>query len=209
MKATEAYSALLQLKRQAITTDEASTVLGIGKIGAIKALTRLAHDGLVFRIKRGLWAISGRLDPIALGPYLTAPYPSYVSLWTALNRHDMIDQVPRLTYLVSLGRPRLVKTTIGTYSVHRISPPLFGGFQVQGEIQMAEPEKALFDTVYILKASRNRPLRLPEIDLPPGFSVKKVDFWLSKIPSMTLRTRTDRAFRRVLHTSVVAGSGES
>lgn len=209
MRGTEAYAALLQLRRQAITTDEASTVLGIGKVGTIKALTRLAHDGLIFRVQRGLWALSDQLDPIALGLYLTAPYPSYVSLWTALNRHDMIDQVPRLTYLISLGRPRRVKTPIGTFSVHRISPPLFGGFQIEGEIPIAEPEKSLFDTVYVLKTRRNRPLRLPEISFPPDFRVEKVEFWLSKIPSKTLRTRTDRQIRHLLRASAVAGSRSS
>jgi predicted transcriptional regulator of viral defense system len=28
-------------------------------------------------------------------PYLTAPRPAYVSLWSALARHGMIDQIPR------------------------------------------------------------------------------------------------------------------
>lgn len=198
MRATEAYAALVRLKRPVVTTDEATTVLGIGRIGTIKALNRLADHGLLFRIKRGLWAISDRIDPTTISPYITAPFPSYLSLWTALSRHGLIDQVPRMTYLVSLGRPRIVKTSVGTYSVHRISPPLFGGFEARDDIAMADPEKALFDTVYILKVRRNAPLRLPEIDLPARFDMERVRFWVSRIPSRVVRTRTGRELSRVL-----------
>lgn len=194
----KSYAALMQLDRPLITTGEAATLLRIGKVGAIGLLRRLEERGLVFRIKRGLWAIKDRVNPFEVLPYLTAPSPSYVSLWTALHEHDMIDQVPRMIYAVSLGRPNVLRTPIGAYSVHRISPPLFGGFGVRDGIRVAEPEKSLFDTVYILSVRSNRPVRLPEIELPPTFNEGKIEFWLSRIPSKRLRTRARHEFSRVL-----------
>lgn len=50
----------------------------------------------------GLWALDRGTDPFVAAPYLTAPFPAYVSLWSALARHDMIEQIPRSVYVVSL-----------------------------------------------------------------------------------------------------------
>jgi hypothetical protein len=42
--------------------------------------------------------VSGRLDPnvapFVLAPYLTVPLPAYVSFFSALSRHGMIEQIP-------------------------------------------------------------------------------------------------------------------
>lgn len=192
------YVSLLQFDRPIVTTAEAATLLKIGKVGAIRLLQRLAKRGLIVRLKRGLWGFVDRINSYEILPYLTAPYPSYISLWTALHEHGMIDQVPRIIYAVSLGRPRLIKTPIGVYSVHRLSPRLFGGFNDRGAVSMAGPEKSLFDTVYILVVRTNRTVRLPEMELPEGFDDEKIEFWLSRIPSARLRTRARREFTRVL-----------
>jgi len=53
---------------------------------------------------------------------LTAPFPAYISFWSALHRHDMIEQIPRQTSVASLDRTRTVTTTIGAYSIHRSNP---------------------------------------------------------------------------------------
>jgi len=201
------YALLLGMDRPVITTAEAATLLKIGRVGAIKLLRRLADRGLIVRVRRGLWALKGRVTAFDLLPYLTAPYPSYVSLWTALHEHGMIEQVPRMVYAVSLGRPKVLKTPFGTYSIHRISPPLFGGFDLRDGVRIAEPEKSLFDTVYILAVRSYRPVRLPEIELPGTFDGEKIAFWLSRIPSERLRTRARRQFSRVMRGLAFQASG--
>ena len=72
---------------------------------ANKMLGRLATKGVVKPLARGLWALGRDLDPKVLSRYLAAPSPSYVSLLSALRYHGMISQLPRATYVVTLGRP--------------------------------------------------------------------------------------------------------
>jgi len=50
----------------------------------------------------------------ALLEFLTAPFPAYVSLQSALYLHGMISQVPALTYAVTLARSRRLATPLGS-----------------------------------------------------------------------------------------------
>ena len=63
------------------------------------------------RIQRGLWALDPEIEPRVVGHYLTTPLPSYVSLFSALAEHGMIEQLPRQISLVSLARPRRIVTS--------------------------------------------------------------------------------------------------
>ena len=77
---------------------------------------------------------------------LTRPYPSYISLWSTLFDHGMLDQVPRSVYAASLARPQAVQTSVGEYRAHHVRPDLFGGFEGQTAVRAgrATPERALF-----------------------------------------------------------------
>jgi hypothetical protein len=68
------------------------------------------------------------IDPFVIAPYLTAPFPAYVSLWSALSTHGMIEQIPRQVFVCSLGRARTVKTTRATYTIHHLAAEVFGGY---------------------------------------------------------------------------------
>ena len=117
----------------------------------------LEEAGLVRRLRRGLWALDQGIDPFAVAPFLTAPFPAYVSFWSALSRHGMIEQIPRQISIASLDRPRRIVTSAGIYEVHRIAPELFGGYDGSQEAgYLATPEKALFDTVYVRTAAGSR-----------------------------------------------------
>ena len=38
----------------------------------------------------------------------------------------MISQLPRSTYVVTLGRPQEVETSLGDFSIHTVAPEVFG-----------------------------------------------------------------------------------
>ena len=40
---------------------------------------------------------------------------------SALYRHAMISQLPSVIYVASLARPQRIKTTFGTFSIHRVA----------------------------------------------------------------------------------------
>jgi predicted transcriptional regulator of viral defense system len=198
MKSTDAYADLLRLGTPVVATREAAVRLHLSVSAASRLLSRLAESGLVRRVSRGLWALRTDLDPFVLPACLTAPYPAYVSLWSALARHGMIEQVPRATYAISLDRTHRVETGFGTVSIHHISPPLFGGFVAAGPgIYLATPEKALFDTLYVSGPAGGSGY-LPELELPPDFDDALALGWLERIESPRLRTLTGRALRRAL-----------
>lgn len=189
MNAAEATGRLHDLRVPVVTTAEGAALLGISVDSANKTLKRLAKAGLVLPLRRGLWGVGKSVDPLLLADYVTAPYPSYVSLHTALYLHGMISQIPQVTYVVSLDRTQQVRTSVGTLSIHHVTPSFFGGFEVRDSgVKLATPEKALLDVFY-LSGTRSRLFAaLPELELPLGFRFREAKAWLEKIPSKRLRT---------------------
>lgn len=198
MRTTAAYAELLRLRRPVLTTGEAAARLRLPRFAASQILRRLADDGIVLQIRRGLWALTREVDPYALPEHLTAPYPSYISMWTALYRHGMIDQIPREIYVASLDRSKMIKTPVGNFVIQHLTPGLFGGFETRDGVRMATPEKGLFDTVYLAGARGERFARLPELELPSRFADKEVRRWVKRIPSSRLRTLVGRQLVRIL-----------
>ncbi len=200
MNATEALGRLRSLRVPAATTSDAAAILGLSVQAASHTLRRLASSGLVTPVRRGVWALSDQPDPLALAEYVTAPYPSYVSLQTALYRRGMITQIPSSIYLVSLARSDLVETGVGSYSVHHVRPELFDGFEhdPRSGTKLALPEKALFDFLYLSPTRGRLFAALPELELPRGFRRSVVREWVDRIPSARSRTIVARKLDEVL-----------
>jgi hypothetical protein len=96
--------------------------------------------------------------------------------------------VPGTVYVVSLGRTRTVVAPVGTYSVHRLPPELVGGFEEQGGERMATAEKAVFGTLYLVRARGKRFSHLTEIQLPAGFQSAVLDDWATTIEDRRVRS---------------------
>jgi predicted transcriptional regulator of viral defense system len=198
MRAADAYGDLLRLGRPVIQTREAAARLQVSLSSAGHLLRRMEEAGLVRRLRRGLWALHTEIDPLILPPYLTAPFPAYVSFWSALARHDMIEQIPRRISVASPDRTRRLTTTIGAYSIHHLAPELFDGYRGSQEGgYLATPEKALFDTVYI-RTSRGLPVFLPELSLPENFDETQLEDWTRRVAGPRLRTLVSRGLTEAL-----------
>jgi predicted transcriptional regulator of viral defense system len=167
MNAASALAHVRALGKPVVTTDDAALALGAERSATTHALKRLATAGLLQRIRHGLWAIDPNLDPLVVPEYLTAPFPSYISFQSALFFHGMVSQIPNVIYVASLALTRTVRTSLGTYSIHRLAPTFFGGYDTvkTSGARLATPEKALLDTLYLVPA-RSRlfaHLRIPTI----------------------------------------------
>jgi hypothetical protein len=190
VNAAKALGLLRGLNTPAFTTSDAAVRLGVSGEAASHTLRRLQVEGLARCIRRGLWTLGDLMEPLVLAEYLTAPHPAYVSLQTALHLHGMIEQIPSVVYVVSLARSHRVRTTLGTFSVHRVAPRFFGGFDVTpgSGAKVATPEKALLDVFY-LSGTRSRMFAaLPELELPPTFRRDIAHEWIARIPSVRLRS---------------------
>lgn len=194
MNAAKAFGLLRALATPAFTTSDAAARLGLSVAAASKTLDRLRAAGLARFIRRGLWTVQETLEPLVLAEYLTAPHPAYVSLQTALHLHGMIEQIPAVIYVVSLARSHRIRTTLGTFSVHRVAPEFFGGFDVlrRSGAKVATPEKALLDVLYLSGGRSRLFAALPELELPRRLRLDRARAWIKKIPSARLRTLVSR-----------------
>jgi predicted transcriptional regulator of viral defense system len=198
MTPTHEYGRLLRSDRLVITTSEAAAIWETSVRTAGRRLQAMEDGGLARGLRRGLWALDPDVAPFAVAPFLTAPFPAYVSFWSALYRHQMIEQIPRQISVASLDRARLIKTTIGAYEIHHLAPELFGGYEgSQASGYLASPEKALFDAVYVRAASGSRAF-FPELWLPGDLNREELRKWTERIESPRLRTLVSRRLGEVV-----------
>jgi len=199
MRLIDVHARLLKIGIPMFQTSDAAAYLGVGNAHASKLLARLAFSGHLARLGRGRWGFKDRIDSLALPEYLTSPYPSYVSLQSALYHHGMISQVPSVLYAVSLARTKTFGTALGTVSVHHIDPSFFFGYQpaAKGFGKIATPEKALIDFLY-LSPARTRLFRaLPELEFSRRFKVNEARKIIRRIRFVRRRNHVNRLFEKI------------
>lgn len=198
MRLIDIEQKLLALKQPVLQTRDVATLLDIPDNQASKILERLSKAGRFVRLIRGRWATTTQIDPLMIPEYLTAPFPSYISLQTALFYHEMISQIPHTVYAVSLARTCQYKTFFGNISIHHIQANFFFGFEIMGQVKLATPEKALVDVLYLTSAKSKLFKTLPEIEFPESFSLNKVNAIISKISSARIRTIVQTRLKELL-----------
>ncbi len=199
MNALEALRLLRDLRTPVVSTSDAAALLRLPTAQASNTLARLARAGMVARVRRGIWAVASPVDPLVLPEFLTAPYPSYVSLHSALYLHGMTAQIPAVTYAVSLGRTQRIPTALGTFSLHHIAPEFFGGYEVRDSgAKIATPEKCLLDVLYLSTRRSRLFAALPELELPRGFRPREARRWIRRLRARWLRTVVARRLDAVL-----------
>jgi predicted transcriptional regulator of viral defense system len=195
--------------RPIVETREAAARLKTSVSSASHVLRSMEKGGLVRRLRHGLWALHPDIEPFAVAPYLTAPFPAYISFWSALARHDMIEQIPRQIFVASPDRRRSITTTLGTYSIHHLTPELFDGYRGTEETgYLATSEKALFDTVYV-RAPRGARAFFPELSLPEDFDETQLQRWTRRIERPRLRALVFRALSEALRQASREGEQSS
>ncbi len=200
MKLIAALARLQRVEQPVLETGDVAVILGVPQSLASKIAGRLAGEGHLLALRRGLFGVPGRLDPLGLPERLTAPYPAYVSLQSALYHHGMMSQIPSVIYGVSLARTRRFQTPLGVVSIHHLTPDFFFGYDTVGDkgIRLARPEKALLDVFYLAPARSRLFAALPEVERPVGFDVAEARRMLARIASAGRRALVRRRFERWL-----------
>jgi predicted transcriptional regulator of viral defense system len=191
-----------RIRRPVFTTREVAALSGKTPSAATQGLNYLTRLGVLVKIRRGLWAEAGndRLSPLAVVPYIVPGHRAYVSFVSALHFRGVIEQIPHVITVASTAHSKTIRTPLGTYRIHRISPEFFSGFDWYGkgrDVLMASPEKALVDSLY-LSAHRKKQYRfVPELRFPASFSFKRAEGWARRIPSPRTRTRVLKELERL------------
>lgn len=196
------FAFIKKLNRPVFTTNELAAFSGKSSSAVTQALNFLQKEGLVFKIHRGIWAEVGNkeLSPYAIIPFLFPAHRVYLSFISALHLYGMIEQIPQVITLASTAHTRIICTKMADFSVHRIAPSFFAGFdwyKGTGSFLIADAEKALVDALY-LSARRKKQFRyFPELDFSGSFSFKKARYWVKKIPDSRIRVYVQKRLETI------------
>lgn len=200
MNLIQAQNTLRKFGETVLQTSQVATILDITPAYASQLLKRLASNNAIFSLKRGLWLIEKNSNPLSLLQHLTAPFPSYLSLQSALYFHEMISQIPEIMYAVTVARTHRLATPLGHYSFHHVNPDFFLGFTFQEKhnVFIATPEKALIDFLYLAPARSRLFSLLPELSLSDCFDYKAAEKMINLIPSKRTQSLVTDKFKHLV-----------
>ncbi|MBI5299480.1 MAG: type IV toxin-antitoxin system AbiEi family antitoxin domain-containing protein [Deltaproteobacteria bacterium] len=168
------WMAVQELDRLVFSTREMAALTGSGPASVSQQLARLEEKGVVTRVLRGVWALTGdkRFSPFLLVPFLGPSQQFYVSFLSALHMHGMISQIPQTITVASTAHGRIIKTPVATFVIHKVEPGFFNGFEWTPwmKFPLATPEKALMDCLYISCRRGKKYTAFPELTYPKHFS---------------------------------------
>jgi predicted transcriptional regulator of viral defense system len=111
-------------------------------------LTRLIKAGVINRASR-IWYENPFIPPSSEEIAMVIRYPSYLSMEYALSKQGLLSQTVYTLTLVTTKLPYTYRTDRVIYEYHQISKSLFWGYQREGTVLIAQPEKALLDLIHI------------------------------------------------------------
>jgi predicted transcriptional regulator of viral defense system len=149
-KESKAYDALRGNKLNIFRTSDLSTLLGANRTKTYNILKALKRKGIIEPLKNGIYAFTDVSD-YAMGARLN--WPSYVSFRSALNYYGFTDNAPRkISYVSSMYRRETDDYRYVVFSAKR-----FFGYVSVGDIPIAEPEKAIVDSLLFPRYSGGIP----------------------------------------------------
>jgi len=132
---------LFTLSDLVILTDENPSSLAV-------QLSRLVKSGIVDHPVRG-WYENPFNTPSYEELAMVIRYPSYLSMEYALSKQGILSQNVFTFTLITMKLPYVYRNNNNIFEYHQVKRSLFWGYLTEGGIQIAEPEKALLDLVYI------------------------------------------------------------
>ena len=117
-------------------------------------LSRLSRNGLVKNPIKG-WYTNPFNSPSSEELSMVLRAPAYLSMEYALSRHGILSQDVHTYTLITTKLPHIYRSDENIFEYHQVKRSLFWGYGKEGNIQIARPEKALLDLIYI-RYSRNR-----------------------------------------------------
>jgi predicted transcriptional regulator of viral defense system len=189
MNQIEALQRLRTLGTPVVESRDAAALLQVSTSNATTILRRLAKSGMIAHLSRGRWLVNEKIDRLALPELISAPYPAYISMQSALFQHGLIEQIPSVVYAVTVARPHRLQTPLGVISFHRMPPELFKGFELspQSDAKIATPEKALFDLLYLAPGRSRVFSNQPELTIPRRFQWQRLKEYTELVKSSARR----------------------
>lgn len=160
-------------RRRVFLTRDAGVETALTVHTLARGLNRADALELAVPLKRGVWAslLADRPHPYEPVPYLRSPWPAYVSLYSALSAHGVLEETPKTVFAVTAGPSLKLSTPLADYSFHHLPERFMWGFETRrterAVYPLALPEKALLDTLYLAGVPRS----------PIGYPKAREDGW--------------------------------
>lgn len=182
--------ALRNIKKFYFGYEELARTLNISTDSARVTASRYVKMGLLVRIKRNLyvlreaWETATKEDKFMVANL--GETPSYISLMTALDYHDITTQVQRDFFeSIAIQRTKTISVEGTIFRYSKISSDLYFGFEKKDAFFIATPEKALLDAAYLLSYGRYA-LDLSSID-PEKINRSEIEELSRPYPRRTLK----------------------
>jgi len=163
MKSIELMKILERINKPFYSIADVEKITGVSRKSIYVTLNRLVENGILERIGTGIYRLftaKVSVEKIAGSLYM----PNYLSFESALSRYGILNLVP---YTLTFATSRKTKRSViegRDVEFRQVKKDLFWGYQMQGGIYVARPEKAFLDLVYL--ASRGiASIDLDEINL--------------------------------------------
>ncbi|MEK6915757.1 MAG: hypothetical protein AABW89_04425 [Nanoarchaeota archaeon] len=137
------YSSLKNSKMQVFRSRDIRLLRGINKTKTYNLIKALKRKKVITALSSGIYVMKDT-DEFTAGVHFN--WPSYVSFLSALNYYGFSDNLPRKITFVST---RYKKSLLFEYAC--LSKNRFFGYKKEGEIIVAEKEKAIVDSLLLPK----------------------------------------------------------
>lgn len=145
------------------TVADLEKITGLARTSLKVVLSRLAQKGALTRLKRGVYASSAALVDVAKVANRLY-YPSYLSFESALSRLWILSQMPATQTFATLKQTKRMRLFDTAVEFRQLKKELFFGYRLENGMYIAEPEKALLDTLYMAARGKGT-LNVGELDL--------------------------------------------
>lgn len=142
------YENLLSLEKRYLTGREIARLLNIKDKNRRVTLTRLVNRNILRRVRRNLYEVAIRPSDI-LEISNVIYQPSYLSFMYCLGTLGIIDQIPYEIEFATPKKTKRVEMRGRSVVFRKIKRELFFGYLLKDKMFIAEPEKALLDTLYL------------------------------------------------------------
>jgi len=162
-KDTELISKLMALRKSYFTVADLGRILGIGGDSLYVTLNRLAKSGLLLRLKKNAYIVfteSPDAEKIANELY----FPCYLSFESALSKHGILSQLPYTLTFATTRPSKKMKIRNFEVEFRHLKNELFFGYTLENGKNIATPEKALLDELYLMARGKAR-ANIEELDL--------------------------------------------
>ncbi len=163
MTGIEALKKLREYQKDYYTVKDIERILEMNIDTLRVQLTRWAKTGILVRVAKGIYAPYGtEIDVLKIANQIY--YPSYLSFESVLSRYGILSQIP---YTLTFATPkRTKKMTLNDTEIEftKLSDKYYFGYVFENGINIASPEKALVDCLYLVSKGK-RVLNIDELYL--------------------------------------------